>query len=214
MNARRVTLALFISGILMAMGCGVPQSKYDTTANKLKRAESDLTAAQDAHNKTKQALTTKELRLKGIRSHMQSVQQKSNALRTRLASLRERLKACKAPPAAPSRPAPPPPPSAGAGSAKGGLDMAAVKAGVSKILGRIQKCYVKYIVKKNEVKITATLIVTFRINKRGKPRRVKVRQGGKQFRKVRKCARRAFRKARFPRSKKNTKVTYPVSLAP
>ncbi len=213
MNFRRAALAIGITSALLAVGCGVPQSKHDTTVAKLKRAERDLSQSRDDHNKSKQELTSSELRIKGIRSHLQTVQQQANAMKTRVADLEMKLKACKAPPAAPTAAAAPPPPPPGAGSARGGLDMAAVRAGIAKIIPRVKRCYEKRILKKGK-KLAGTLIVKFRINKRGKPRRVKVRKGTIKHRKLQKCVRRAFRKARFPRSKKNTKVSYPLSFAP
>lgn len=214
MSKRRATVALGIAGILTAVGCGVPQSKYDTTVSKLKRAQRDLTLAQDEHNKSKQTLTTAELRIKGMRSHLQSVQQQAAEMKARVATLESRLQACKTPPTAPPRPAPPPPPpAAGSASAAGGLDLAAIQKGVKLLMPKIKQCYEKRVLKKGQ-KLTGTLIVKFRINKRGKTRGVKVRRGTIKHRRLQRCVRRVFRKARFGRSKKTTKVSYPLRFAP
>lgn len=211
-----LTVAFGISGILMAAGCGVPQSDHDTTVNKLKRVERDLTQAAGEHNKTKQTLTAAESRIKGMRSHLQLVQQQAAEMKAMAATLELQLKACKAPPVAPARltsPPPPPPPTAGSASAAGGLDLAAVQAVVKKLMPKIKRCYVKRVLKKGK-KLTGTLIVKFRINKRGKTRRVKVRKGTIKHRRLQRCVRRVFRKARFGRSKKTTKVSYPLRFAP
>ncbi len=216
MTKGRATAAICIAGILMAVGCGVSQSKYDTTANQLKRANRDLSLGGDEHNKTKQALTSAEIRIKGMRSQLQSAQQTLAEMKSRTVVLESQLRSCKAtpPPAAPARPvAPPPPPSANAASATGGLDLATIKAGIQKLMPKIKKCYTKRILKKGK-KLTGTLIVKFRINKRGKTRRVKVRKGTIRHRRLQKCVRRVFRKARFGRSKKTTKVSYPLHFAP
>lgn len=214
MSMRRATVAIGLSGILLAMGCGVTQSKYDTTATKLKRAERDLSLAQDDHNKTKQQLTMAEMRLKGMRAHLQSVQKQSAAAKDRLATLDAQLRSCKSPPPPPVRRATaPPPPRPGAASAAGGLDLAAVQATIQKLMPKIRKCYEKRVLKKGK-KLAGTLLVKFRINNRGKTRRVKVRRGTLKHRRLQKCVRRVFRKARFRRSKKTTKVSYPLSFAP
>lgn len=213
MKKRQVSVAFGIAAISMAMGCGVPQSKHDTTVNKLRGAERSLTDAQDAHNKTKQKLTAAEMRIKGMRAHLQSVQSQASMTTATVASLEARLKACKAPPAAPPTPTAPPPTAAGAASAAGGLDLAAVQTGVQKLMPKIKQCYKKRILKKGK-KLAGTLIVKFRINKRGKTRRVKVRKGTIKHRRLQKCVQRVFRKARFGKSKKNTKVSYPLHFAP
>jgi hypothetical protein len=217
MTTRTVTVALGIAGLLMSVGCGVSQSKYDTTANQLKRASRDLSQAGDAHNKTKQALTSAEFRIKGMHSQLQSVQRQSTEMKSRMVVIEAQLRSCKhspATPAAPSRPvAPPPPPAANAASATGGLDLAAIQTVIEKLKPKIKRCYTKRILKKGK-KLAGTLIAKFRINKRGKTRRVKVRKGTLRHRRLQRCVRRVFRKARFGRSKKTTQVSYPLHFAP
>jgi TonB family protein len=215
MSMRRATVTLGIAGALLSLGCGVPQSKHDTTVNKLRQAERNLSLTQDAHNTTKQKLTTAEMQIKGMRSHLQSVQNSASELKARVASLESRLQACKVPPSAPSRPSapPPPPPDAGAAAATGGLDLAAVQAGVNKVMPKVKKCYQKEVIKKGK-KLEGTLIVKFTIHRRGKTRGVKVRKGTISHRRLERCVRNVFRRARFPRSKKNTQVSYPLRFAP
>jgi len=214
MKKRRATLALGIAGILAAVGCGVPQAKHDTTVRKLKLAQRDLTLAQIEHNKSKQTLTAAEMRIKGMRSHLQTVQRQAAEMKAKVATLEVRLRQCKTPPAAPPRPAPPPPPpGAGTASATGGLDLAAIQDGVKKLMPKVRKCYERRVLKKGK-NLAGTLIVKFRINKRGKTRGVKVRKGTIKHRRLQKCVRRVFRRARFGRSKKTTKVSYPLRFAP
>jgi len=214
MNSRQVTMSLGIAAILAATGCGVPQSKHDTTVAKLKGAERNLTQATDAHNKTKQALVAAEMRIKGMRAHLQSVQGGATLMSAKVASLEARLQACKVPPTAPTTPGtPPPPPDAGSASAAGGLDLAAVQDGIMKLMPKVKRCYQTQILKKGKT-LAGTLLVKFRIDKRGKARGVNVRKGTMKHRRLQKCVRRVFQRARFARSKKTTKVSYPLRFAP
>ncbi|MFH2008903.1 MAG: AgmX/PglI C-terminal domain-containing protein [bacterium] len=206
-------MALTIAAFVLAMGCGVPQEKYDTTVNKLNRAEKHLKDANARNDQANQRVLTAESRITGLRSHMALVQQKLAAAEHKATEMAVRAAKCKEPPVA-ARPADPvaKPAPAGAAEATGGLDAEAVRAGIDTVLPKIKNCYDKLVLKKGK-KIGGTLLAVFQI-KRGKPRGIQVRKGTLNHRKLQKCVRNVLRRARFKKEKKVTKVKYPFTFAP
>jgi len=214
MSTRIMGVTFTIVAFVVAMGCGVPKDEHETTVAKLERAEKHLKDANAQNDKANQRVMTTEKRVQGLRAHLKMVQQKLAAAEHKATEMTARAAKCATPPPVAARPVAPvaKPLPAGAVEATGFLDVEAVKAGVAKVLPKIKKCYEKRVLKKGK-KLAGTLIATFQI-KRGKPRGIKVRKGTFKHRKLQKCVRRALKRARFKKSKKKTKVKYPLIFKP